>query len=218
MPRLVSGPEPADDELAAVYGRLAQLTARGETGDRESELDRWYVMGLLAARLGQRADAESHAADLELASDSSTYEGTLAADFAVGIRAELIRPSEQPSQELEVLEQATLNKYYGSGGGNAFANRVMQRFRRAELLRALDRPDEALRWYSSIADISMEESAYIGPSLISSGEIYEELGNTESALRDYNLFLKLWDNADPEFQSLVNEVRARAARLAGGGN
>jgi len=218
VPRLVPRLEPADDELATVYGQIAQLTARGETGDLESELDRWYVMGLLAARLGQRADAEDHAADLELASDSTTYEGTLAADFAVGIRAELIRPNEQPSLELEVLEQATLNKYYGLGGGNAFANRVMQRFRRAELLRELGRPDEALRWFSSIADLSLEEAAYIGPSLLSSGEIYEELNDTESALRDYNLFLTLWDNADPEFQSLVDDVRARVARLAGGGN
>ena len=94
----------------------------------------------------------------------------------------------------------------------------MQRFRRAELLRAIGRRIEALQWYGSIADISIEESAYIGPSLVSSGEIYEELGDTESALENYNLFLKLWEDADPEFQSLVDDVRARVGRLAGGGD
>ena len=100
----------------------------------------------------------------------------------------------------------------------ALANLVIQRFRRAELLRALDRRLEAAQWYGAIADITVEESAYIGPSLVSSGEIYEELGDTESALREYNLFLKLWEDADPEFQSLVNDVRSRVARLTGGGN
>jgi tetratricopeptide (TPR) repeat protein len=215
---LVPHLEAPSPELATAYGRLEQVTARGQAGDLIATLDRWYVMGLLAARLGQPADALRHVADLEQASDSSTYEGTLAADFAVGIRAELTRGGGQPSQELEVLEQATLNKYYGFGGGNAFANRVMQRFRRAELLHALGRRIEALQWYGSIADLSIEESAYIGPSLVSSGEIYEELSDAESALENYNLFLKLWEDADPEFQSMVDDVRARVGRLAGGGN
>jgi tetratricopeptide (TPR) repeat protein len=210
--------EATDAELAAAFEQLQQIAARGQSGDPTATYEEWYLLGLLAARLGREGDARRHAADLEERSDSLSYEGTLAFDFAVGIRAALARRSAQPRDELAILEQATLNKWYGFGGGDAFTNRVIQRFRRGELLQVLDRRLEATQWLGSIADITIEESAYIGPSLVNSGEIYEELGDTESAQREYNLFLKLWEDADPEFQSLVNDVRSRVARLAGGRN
>lgn len=152
-----------DAALAAVYDQLERFAAGGESDDLVARYERWYTQGLLAARLGRDADARRHAADLEARGDPSSYEGTLASDFAVGIRAALASRSAQPSDELAILERATLNKWYGFGGGDALTNRVIQRFRRGQLLQALDRNLEAVQWYGSIADITIEESAYIGP-------------------------------------------------------
>ena len=42
-------------------------------------------------------------------------------------------------------------------------------------------------------------------------------GNTAAALDQYDRFLELWEDADPEFQPLVDDVRSRMARLAGEG-
>ena len=49
------------------------------------------------------------------------------------------------------------------------------------------------------------------------GEIYEELGDTEKALFHYSQFVRLWRDADPEYQPVVEEVRGRMARLAAEG-
>ena len=47
------------------------------------------------------------------------------------------------------------------------------------------------------------------------GEIHEAEGDAERALGYYDRFVTLWNDADPEFQPLVADVRARMARLAG---
>jgi tetratricopeptide (TPR) repeat protein len=45
------------------------------------------------------------------------------------------------------------------------------------------------------------------------GELYEERGDREKALENYNNFVELWRDADPELQVQVQDVRGRIARL-----
>ncbi|MCH6548041.1 MAG: hypothetical protein IH798_06300, partial [Gemmatimonadetes bacterium] len=47
------------------------------------------------------------------------------------------------------------------------------------------------------------------------GELHEERGNREKAVEYYNRFVELWENADPELQPVVEDVRGRIARLVG---
>jgi tetratricopeptide (TPR) repeat protein len=47
------------------------------------------------------------------------------------------------------------------------------------------------------------------------GELYQQRGNDEKAVYYYNLFVELWQDADPELQPQVDEVRDRLVRLAG---
>lgn len=47
------------------------------------------------------------------------------------------------------------------------------------------------------------------------GELYEQRGDSENALRYYNEFVELWKNADPVLQAQVEDVRQRIARLVG---
>ncbi len=47
------------------------------------------------------------------------------------------------------------------------------------------------------------------------GELYEERGDRERAAEYYSQFVKLWVEADPELQPVVEDVRARIARLVG---
>ncbi len=47
------------------------------------------------------------------------------------------------------------------------------------------------------------------------GELYEAEGNREKAVRYYNEFVELWNDADPDLQPVVQEVRERIARLVG---
>lgn len=45
------------------------------------------------------------------------------------------------------------------------------------------------------------------------GELYERLGERENAVQHYGKFVELWQDADPELQPVVREVRERIARL-----
>ena len=47
------------------------------------------------------------------------------------------------------------------------------------------------------------------------GELYEERGDRENAVRYYNEFVELWSDADPELQPRVEDVRQRITRLVG---
>ena len=47
------------------------------------------------------------------------------------------------------------------------------------------------------------------------GEFYEERGDSERAVGHYANFVELWENADPDLQPVVEDVRARIARLVG---
>jgi tetratricopeptide (TPR) repeat protein len=50
---------------------------------------------------------------------------------------------------------------------------------------------------------------------VSLGELYEERGDTENSVRYYNEFVELWNDADPNLQPRVTEIRQRIARLVG---
>ena len=47
------------------------------------------------------------------------------------------------------------------------------------------------------------------------GELYEERGDREKAVEYYSRLVELWNDADPELQLVVEDVRARIARLVG---
>jgi tetratricopeptide (TPR) repeat protein len=49
------------------------------------------------------------------------------------------------------------------------------------------------------------------------GEIYESRGERDKAVEYYDRFVGLWENADPELQPIVSDLRARMARLVGEG-
>jgi len=52
-----------------------------------------------------------------------------------------------------------------------------------------------------------------GPALRRLGELYEAKGDRAKAMHNYQEFVNLWKNADPEFQPQVSEIRKRMARL-----
>jgi tetratricopeptide (TPR) repeat protein len=51
--------------------------------------------------------------------------------------------------------------------------------------------------------------------LIRLGELYEQQGNRERAIEYYNRFVDLWQDAEPQLQPRVSEIRNRIARLVG---
>ncbi len=101
-----------------------------------------------------------------------------------------------------------------SGEGRLFG---LIRYVRAEILFALGRHEEALRWYIALHETGWPTFVglpFMGPSLLRQGEIHEILGNHEKARRAYTRFVELWDNADPYLQPYVQDARERIDALA----
>ena len=84
-----------------------------------------------------------------------------------------------------------------------------------------NQPDSSLAHYENVATnrwaILPVESSSLPGAYQRLGELYEAQGNTERAVEYYNAFVDLWDEADPELQPRVADVRERIARLVGEG-
>jgi len=59
------------------------------------------------------------------------------------------------------------------------------------------------------------DALWLSGSYVHLGELYEESGDREYAVRYYNEFVELWQDADPELQPQVEDVRQRITRLVG---
>jgi tetratricopeptide (TPR) repeat protein len=85
---------------------------------------------------------------------------------------------------------------------------------------AAGQPDSALAAYERAANApalfrAAQTSFTLPRTYQRLAELYEERGERAKALEYYNRFLDLWQNADPELQPLVRDVRSRVARFAG---
>ncbi len=83
-----------------------------------------------------------------------------------------------------------------------------------------DLPDSAIVFYERYLTTPwirrLEEDAWNLPGTLKRlGELYEQRANHENAIHYYNEFVELWQEADPELQPQVEDVRQRIARLMG---
>ena len=82
---------------------------------------------------------------------------------------------------------------------------------------AAGRPDSAIAWfqqYLSTPDVSARNDGWYRARLdFRLGELYEARGDLGNAARQYEEFLHLWRDADPELQPRVRDARERLARL-----
>ncbi len=77
--------------------------------------------------------------------------------------------------------------------------------------------DSAMAHYQNVAinrwAIPPVESARLPGAYQRLGELYEATGDRDKAIEYYSAFVDLWDEADPELQPRVADIRARIARL-----
>ncbi len=58
------------------------------------------------------------------------------------------------------------------------------------------------------------DAGHLAHAYVRIGDLYEQRGDWEEAIEYYGRFVSLWENADPEMQSWVEEVRQSIARLS----
>ncbi len=84
----------------------------------------------------------------------------------------------------------------------------------AEALVSLERKEEAIATYRSINDgMDHIDAAWEGPKFLRVAQLYEELGDIDSAIDYYGRFVELWAEADPHLQPQVEDARSRLDEL-----
>ena len=114
---------------------------------------------------------------------------------------------------LGALESADPAGWYERTFVSPFYAGARERFLRAELLSGAGRPEQALGWYAGLTENSTRELVFLGPSLLRRSAILEQLGRVTDAIPLVDRFLELWSGADAAFAPLLDEARARRARL-----
>jgi tetratricopeptide (TPR) repeat protein len=163
-----------------------------------------YLLGLLSARLGDTTQVRARIAELLAARGSGRVE--VAQGLAHTLKAELAWASGDPARARVELERFPFGTYLEVGHWG-----MHERFLMAELLHALGRDEEALDWYLSYP--AGYDQPWVAPAHLRAAQIYQRLGNRERAAFHYTRFVRLWEDADPEFQPMVTRAREELARL-----
>ena len=171
-----------------------------------------YLLGLLSARLGDAERALAHARRLDSYRDDGGDEWRDASrDFSASIRATVRLAQGRAAEGLTEIERAPMRAPLVSM--NAVQNRVYERFLRAELLHAVGRDEEALRWYSTLHCSGNQGIAYLAPCHLRQAQIHERMGHVDEAILHYRRFVELWKDCDPELRPEVDRARKRLDAL-----
>ena len=172
---------------------------------------RAYLLGLLNARLGDPRAAERYAADLAQMTAPAT-----AASFPHDLSLEVRAASERsPAQALALLRATTRESWYEMHFASPIFSLVRGRYARAELEAAQGDVNQAIALYGAFEGFSGYDMAYAAPGHLRRGVLYERQGNREAASAEYAKVLKLWKDADPVFQPMLDSARAGLARVGG---
>jgi Tfp pilus assembly protein PilF len=208
------------DDPAFVYNRLwmgtldflpqdrSVLSADLASADALSDqgrfrLDKQYLVGALAARLGDEARARE--ASDELLRLGVTGDGSVPRDLARAVRARIAfarNDAASTQQELDAMEfEVPYSKL-------AYYWRLSEPFLRARL-----DPSHVETVARSFAFYDWRAAIYFAPLARLRGEQLDRAGDVRGAIAQYQRYLQLYADADPELQPQMQEVRDRLRQL-----
>jgi tetratricopeptide (TPR) repeat protein len=178
---------------------------------------RHYLLGMLSSRMGDYQAAGRAAMDLEQLATPPRAE-VVARGLAATVRADVAWMQNRHADVVRTLEGVDLGiplelislprpahlREFGLEHA---------RYLRAVSLSALGRDSEALQWLRFGLRGSPQEYLYHAPVHVRMGEVFERLGQPDSARAHYGKFLELWSRADSGALPHVDEARRRLARL-----
>jgi DNA-binding SARP family transcriptional activator/TolB-like protein len=208
------------DELKGAVAALERWNAAADAGrgskfgyaQREFYVPlRLYYMALLNARMHDTASAARNIEDLAHV-QAGDYPRTIAS-LEQGARAFESFQNGDARASLAQVDSAYREVWYAWAGMFAPHAQAADRYLRAELLSGLGRNEEAVRWYASAEKNSLDDVAYLPLSYYRRAGLYERLGKPADAAREYERFVDLWRDCDPELRPLVRTSQARIAAL-----
>jgi tetratricopeptide (TPR) repeat protein len=165
------------------------------------------MRALLAAAQGDTATALSVIRVLDTLTASPDDQFRVRS-MAETVRAYMAYRAGQYQTALDLLERRLHTTWPGFAVTSAGKGESFERFLRAEVLRQLQRPMEALGWYASFDEHAVHDLMYLAPALLRSAELNRSLGRPQLAAEQLGRAARLWQGADPEFRLyLARQVR-----------
>lgn len=176
---------------------------------RDGELVRAYLKALLAFRQNNSAGLEA-----QVNTYNSLTPDSVAYPIWVSISVELEALQEWLDGDIEAA-LTTMNAalmdglYFLEFSRDLLAARHQVNWFLAELSELNGDVENAIDWYKA----SVYQSRYAPAGWERAAILYEQLGNTDEAIRYYSLMANQWRNADPVFQPRVAAAHSRIGAL-----
>jgi tetratricopeptide (TPR) repeat protein len=119
------------------------------------------------------------------------------------VRAYLAYRQAGAAVALESLGAGEPSGWYGHALTSAGEGQSFERFLRAELLRVLRRPEEALRWYAGFGEHAVYDLTFLVPALLRSAELNQQLGRPSLATEQLGRAAALWRDADAVYRDML---------------
>jgi serine/threonine-protein kinase len=174
-------------------------------------LNREYAIGLLSSRLGDTARALRAAAWLEDSAAGAAHP-RIGPSLAAAIRADVALSQGRAAAALKALEPVQGRIPLAVASYNPFTEDYA-RLLRARALLALGRDDDALPWLVNGFDLAESDLVLRPHVALHLADIYERKGDRRRAAEQLDLFLRYWGDCEPRLRKIVDDARARLARL-----
>jgi tetratricopeptide (TPR) repeat protein len=165
----------------------------------------WLSLVLIAAAMHDGTAARTYDAALEKDLPLSKLATTIG--FPESVRGLVALAENRPNDALPLLATAYKGDVAREDTGPL----------RAEAFDLANQPDSAIaefELYAAAPDVLLQSRRdYLAGSYKRLGELYEAKANTAKAIENYQLFIDLWKDADPELQPTVRAAKAKIEEL-----
>lgn len=205
-------------EALRAFRQLAATSipsGRGTGGPADEERGRFpaarhqYLLGALAVRLGDTAEAERRVAGLAALEDTAVA-GRFARHLRHQLQARVLAAAGDSAGALRLVEAGWPRPVPELFVKDDSYSTVAERWFRARLLAAAGRDREALAWYGSLAEDISRGIMFPVAAELDQGRLLERMGRPREAATHFTRFADRWRDADPESAALL-----RASRAAG---
>ena len=193
--------------LASIAAAATTAFAAHTEGDSVSAVNAACVAGLLAARHGQADRAAVFGRQLRTIRGSTALVSQ--AQYCVSsIHARLLLRKGQTDAALEALLAERRDRL------PVAIIESLDRFLIAETLVSLGRPEEAVRWFESIAERGFDEAPLLASAERRLGELAELRGDRLAAVRHLGLYTRLHAHCDAVLRPALLDARRSRRALA----
>jgi DNA-binding SARP family transcriptional activator/tetratricopeptide (TPR) repeat protein len=170
-----------------------------------------YLLGALAIRLGDTAQAARREAALR-AREDTTAEGRFSRHLRHQLRARILAAAGDSAGALRMVEAGWPRPVPELFVKDDSYSTVAERWLRARLLAAAGRNEEALAWYESLPEDISRGIMFPVAAELEQGRVLERMGRHRDASGHFDRFILLWRDAEPEGAALLRYARDRAGR------